>query len=256
MAGAYLHFFFTHRVSNTCAPNFRVAKCPKCRTPVTSTIPNKTMDSGISDCLSTIRTAASNLAPPPLQPPLQIRGDDGRDEAEGTNEGNSSMEPPSGDRSNREPYNPLAAGLITESQDIGAWTERYESNEAQLKAKAKTSASTSTSRSTLSGSIRVIPPPPIVYSVERFDDAYIYNDGYDCTNALVEYARSGRSQCIHCRTTIPNRSLRFGISRESEMYESSTSFIHAECAPDFNAGRVANYPEGMVANIIRVGDLR
>ena len=63
------------------------------------------------------------------------------------------------------------------------------------------------------------------------------DDGFNCDNALVEYARSGRSSCIHCRGIIANRAIRVGVLQHNEAYEDSMRFMHLACVRSFNSHR-------------------
>jgi hypothetical protein len=236
------------------------AKCPKCRSPITSTVPNKTMDAGISDCLGTIRTAAIALVPPRPPPPVSTLEHKGENEVESEDDSEEEEEERrkkrpreststgkgegKSDGSSEWVCDPRAAGLVTESQDLGAWTERYEANEAQGKQVLASSAQ-SVVRQAVSSNM----PPPAAAAIRAAAAQNRVGVQYDGSMAHVEYARSGRATCVVCRQLIANRALRFGVLPETDgydYYEPSTSFMHLECGPVFNASRALYTQEGLL----------
>lgn len=79
-------------------------------------------------------------------------------------------------------------------------------------------------------------------------------DNIDCSDALVEHARSGRSRCIHCHLTISSNSLRFGVTQtpvDEGFFSATTRFVHVACGRDFN-----EYRRSIGGNTISLLDLR
>lgn len=76
-----------------------------------------------------------------------------------------------------------------------------------------------------------------------------FGDGIDCSNPLVEHARSGRSTCIHCNTLIAFGALRFGVTQfTQEIYRHDrdmTRFLHVTCGRSYN-----HYRRSIGANTI------
>ena len=211
------------------------ATCPKCRAIIISTLPNKTMDAGIEDSLTSIHTAAKAVAEANPRGRPMANGRDRIPSTLETSAGSSDQMPPPAGASaavstgvREEDYDPISAGLVSESQDLSAWTDRYDANEAQAKtlavgAKAGSAtafASRAAGRDTSepAGSENLAPRQLRLTSANVF--------GYNCDSALVEYARSGRATCVFCRDLIPNRSLRFGVERGHDNDEYlSTCFL-------------------------------
>ena len=64
-------------------------------------------------------------------------------------------------------------------------------------------------------------------------------EGIDCSSAIVEHARSGRSKCIHCDQLIALGALRFGVLQMQEYHDSYHRFLHVSCGREFNNRRRA-----------------
>ena len=156
------------------------------------------------------------------------------------------------------------------SQDFEAWEERYNENEAHSKNTVRSEANKNQNNPVvIEGKLlfplikRNITDTSIWLTVFDDDDDYGYDEEYDdesseeylddidCSDALVEHARSGRSRCILCNELISNGSLRFGVTRYSDVYGPTTAFLHLACGRDYNTSRrVQN------ANVISLVNLR
>lgn len=233
------------------------------------------MDAGISDCLGTIRTAAIALVPPRPSPLLATLEYTGREDAVSEDEvdeiaGDSHVAVEDtnrqkkrklithattdrGDSGKEWMFDPRAAGLVSESQDLEAWTERYEANEAQAKRSHAPSSTLApvqgrqTLSSTLAVPVTIMPPPAAI--ARHSATASSIGVYYDGSRALVEYARSGRSTCVACRQVIANRALRFGVlpdAGDDDYYEPNTVFMHLECGPIFNTARALYTQQGLI----------
>lgn len=184
------------------------AKCPKCRNAIQLTIPNKSIDAAISECLANIKAASESCLAHVV---------------------------------------PNITPVISESQDINLWSTRYDENEAEVKAKAKpvqipTRPQLAPARPLIPIPARII-PPIIELDNEEDDDEGDDDDEdededadtrYDGSAAFAEYARSNRSRCIMCNQSIANRELRIGVTESYEYHDSNTRFIHVRCIRDFN----------------------
>lgn len=203
-------------------------------------IPNKTIDNIITDTLKSISKYHSNA--------FALR--------QVTSESSNS--------NNNLNHNQICTKTdvsLSESQDIDMWTERYNNNQVTA---SKTSSNLNSSSSntfstpnnyTTNGPLGRImsssvsthrpplpPPPPPAYiammSGYNIEDVLSVFDEYDCTDSLVERARSGRSRCIQCRILIPMSELRVGVYQEHEQYASQRKWLHLGCISMFNSTRV------------------
>lgn len=129
--------------------------CPNCRGVIKSVIPNKTIDSAISDCLTSVQSASKAIAKTcPSRLPRSVLnvedrvniGNNTNSSSSGSNNGaigaQSSMPPPtgisiiaSGSLNIHNPFLPEA--MVSESQDIDAWEARYQENENASKEAAR-----------------------------------------------------------------------------------------------------------------------
>ena len=225
------------------------AKCPKCRAHITSTIPNKMLDAGIEDCLKSIRAAAVTVAQTTISNGGSHRTGSHVDIQSGGDDSCVDLHAPVGSMGTSSTttsavHRPDTTGLVSESQDLFFWTERYEANEVQTKAQEAAPATTPTFRSTArevpggegrrASRVTITTPLPF----PRFESPHAAI-GYHCEDVWVEYARSGRASCLLCHEPIPFATIRFGVTRISSGFAHGTSYLHANCAIPFNAARLS-----------------
>lgn len=192
------------------------AKCPKCRNNIRETIPNKGIDTAISDCLTNIKDASTTCL---------------------------------------SHVAPTITPNVTESQDISFWSTRYDENEADIKSKNKPPQASTSSSAPAIGMPQRLPqfPPPILNrnnnlinvineededddddDDEEDDEEEEEESNFDGSAAYVEYARSGRSRCIMCNLAIGNRELRIAVSERYEYHDEIPRYLHVACIRRFN----------------------
>lgn len=177
--------------------------CPKCRVLIQSIVPNKSIDTAISECLTSIKKMMN-----------EYRENVGSDNSNHNN------------------------CQVTESQDVDCWNDRYKENEMMCTSRMSSIKSPAikgpfTQRLPQTNSqLFTVPSTSISAGIVN----YVFNTNslYDCSAPVVEKARSNRSTCLHCRTYIPLNELRVGVQILDDTYSNYVRWMHLTCVQGFN----------------------